>query len=72
MGMHLLGDLKQQWEHESITDEQMIGQLLQHIEALYEEQRELRREVFHLAQSLTAETEANVGGKPSVKVKRRL
>jgi hypothetical protein len=73
MGMHSLSDLKLKWEHESITDEQMIGQLLQHIEALYDEQLALRREIRQLAQALaaTTATDAHANGKPKAKAKGR-
>jgi hypothetical protein len=43
MGMHTLDDLKRKWQHEQITAEQVIGQLLQHIEVLYERLRLVER-----------------------------
>ncbi len=54
MGMHPYNDLVQFWQHEKLTAEQVIGQMMQHIGALYEKQRELEREHRHLAQELTA------------------
>jgi hypothetical protein len=43
MGMHTLDDLKLKWQHEKLTAEQMIGQLLQHIEVLYDRLRLLEK-----------------------------
>ncbi len=54
MGMHPYNDLVQFWQHEKLTVEQVTGQMLQHIGALYEKQRELQREHMHLTQELKA------------------
>ncbi len=43
MGMHTLDDLMLKWQHEKLTAEQMIGQLLQHIGVLYERLRLVER-----------------------------
>jgi hypothetical protein len=43
MGMHTLDDLKLKWQHEQLTGEQMIGQMLQHLEVLYERLRLVER-----------------------------
>jgi hypothetical protein len=39
------------WQHEHLTAEQMIGQLLQHVEVLYERLRLVERRVGSLAES---------------------
>ncbi len=54
MGMDSVIDLKLKWQHEKLTAEQMIGQLLQHIEAVYEKQRELGRENRQLTKQVAA------------------
>ncbi len=43
MGMHTFDDLMLKWQHEKLTAEQMIGQLLQHIGVLYERLRLLEK-----------------------------
>ncbi len=43
MGMHTLDDLKLKWQHEKLTAEQMVGQLLQHMEVLYDRLRLLEK-----------------------------
>jgi hypothetical protein len=43
MGMHTLDDLMLKWQHEKLTAEQVIGQLLQHIGVLYERLRLVER-----------------------------
>jgi hypothetical protein len=43
MGMHTLDDLMLKWQHEKLTVEQVIGQLLQHIGVLYERLRLVER-----------------------------
>ncbi len=51
MGTHSLDDLMRKWQHEHLTAEQMIGQLLQHVEVLYERLRLVERRVGSLAES---------------------
>jgi hypothetical protein len=63
MGMEPLADLKLQWEHETITEERIIGQILQHIEALHEKQWELERENIRLTNRVAA-LEARGAGTP--------
>ncbi len=43
MGMHTLDDLKLKWQHEQLTGEQMMGQVLQHLEVLYDRLRLLEK-----------------------------
>ncbi len=68
MGMHPYHDLVRFWQHEQLTAEQMIGQMVQHIGALYEKQQELEREHIHLTQELQA-LAARLDGTPNVPAK---
>ncbi len=43
MGMHPIDDLMRKWKREELTAEQMVGQLLQHIEVLYDRLRLLEK-----------------------------
>ncbi len=43
MGMHTLDDLKLKWQHEQLTGEQMMGQVLQHVDVLYDRLRLLEK-----------------------------
>ena len=43
--------IMRKWQHEHLTAEQMIGQLLQHVEVLYERLRLVERRVGSLAES---------------------
>ncbi len=43
MGMHTLDDLKLKWQHEQLTTEQMMGQVLQHMDVLYDRLRLLEK-----------------------------
>jgi hypothetical protein len=43
MGMHTLDDLMLKWQHEKLTAEQVIGQLLQHMGVLYAQPRLVER-----------------------------
>jgi hypothetical protein len=43
MGMHTLDDLKLKWQREEVTAEQMMGQVLQHMEVLYDRLRLLEK-----------------------------
>jgi len=53
MGAHTLDDLMRKWQHEQLTAEQMIGQLLQHVSVLYERLRLVERRVGNLAETTT-------------------
>jgi hypothetical protein len=68
MGMHTLDDLMLKWQHEKLTAEQMIGQMVQHIGALYEKQLELERDHRHFTQELQALV-ACLDGTPNVPAK---
>ncbi len=69
MGMVSVADLKRQWQHATITNEQMIGQMVQHIEAVYEKQRELEREYIHLTKKVAA-LDARMDSTPGKKTTR--
>jgi hypothetical protein len=43
MGLYALEELTRKWQHEQLTAEQMIGQLLQHVGVRYERVRLLER-----------------------------
>jgi hypothetical protein len=43
MGLYTLEELVRKWQHEQVTAEQMIGQLLQHVGVLYERLRLVER-----------------------------
>lgn len=48
MGMYALDELLTLWKHERVTEEQAIGHILQHLEAVYERLREVERRVKHI------------------------
>jgi hypothetical protein len=51
MGAHTLDELMRKWQHEQLTSEQMIGQLLQHVSVLSERLRLVERRVGSLAEA---------------------
>ena len=54
MATHTLVKLRQLWKQEELTVEQMLGHLLQHLEALEEQLQALQKEVRSLQQERKA------------------
>jgi len=51
MATHALAKLRQLWQREELTVEQMLGHLLQHLEALEAQLQALQQEVRTLQQT---------------------
>jgi hypothetical protein len=64
MGMHTLNDLKLKWLGEDVTAEQMVGQLLQHLEVLYERLRLLEK-AYHAERRVQAQPTTQQAKRPS-------
>ena len=50
MAMYTLEKLRQLWKQEELTVEQMLGQMLQHLETMQEQMQALQKEVRTLRQ----------------------
>jgi hypothetical protein len=63
MGVHSLDDLKRKWQHEQMTAEQMIGQMLQHMDMLYDRLRLLEKAHNAERQALPTQQSKTQGAK---------
>ncbi len=69
MGLYALEELTRKWQHEQLTAEQMIGQLLQHVGVLYERVRLLERR--RAARGMEHGPDSRADGQPGSRTQRR-